>query len=286
MSERQLTCAECDELFPDYLEGELDAARSAMVDAHASSCARCQGLIRDLRAISQSAASLSDLAPSRDLWQGIEERIQPAVVSIGQRREGIHVSRRLLGIAAAALVVISSSITYVATRGTAPSGKGPVRVVEAPRDIPVPGSSDEITSPAPAIAAPAAGSGASAPATPNSRHTAPAAKTPRQPGFGGTTSGSSKNSLAANRATTAGERAIAPEIEQLQTLLKERRSQLDPSTVKIVENNLALIDAAVKQAREALMRDPASGFLTQQLDGALQKKVQLLRTVASLPSRS
>lgn len=286
MSERHLTCAECDELFPDYFEGELDAARSAMVDAHASSCARCQGLIRDIRAISQSAASLTDLAPSRDLWKGIEERIQPAVVSIGQRREGIHVSRRLLGIAAAALVVISSSITYVATRGTAPSGKRPVRVVEAPRDIPVPGSSDEITSRAPAIAAPAASSGASAPATSNARQTAPAAKTPRQPSFGGTTSGSSRNSLAANRATTAGEKAIAPEIEQLQALLKERRDQLDPSTVKIVEDNLALIDAAVKQAREALMKDPASGFLTQQLDGALQKKVQLLRTVATLPSRS
>ena len=286
MSERQLTCAECDELFSDYFEGELDAARSAMVDAHASSCARCQGLIRDIRAISQSASALSDLAPSRDLWKGIEERIQPAVVSIGQRREGIRVSRRLLGIAAAALVVISSSITYVATRGTAPSGKRPVRVVEAPRDIPVPGSSDEITSQAPAIAAPAASSGSSARATPNARETAPAAKAPRQPSLGRTTSGSSRNSLAANRATTAGERAIAPEIEQLQTLLKERRSQLDPSTVKIVEDNLALIDAAVKQARDALMKDPASGFLTQQLDGALQKKVQLLRTVVTLPSRS
>jgi anti-sigma factor ChrR (cupin superfamily) len=286
MSERHLTCAECDELFPDYFEGELDAARSAMVDAHASSCARCQGLIRDIRAISQSAASLSDLAPSRDLWKGIEERIQPAVVPIGQRREGIHVSRRLLGIAAAALVVISSSITYVATRGTAPSGKRAVRVVEAPRDIPVPGSSDEIASPAPPIAAPSTSSGASAPSTSNARRTTPAAKAPRQPSFGGATSGSSRNSLAANRATTAGERAIAPEIEQLQALLKERRSQLDPSTVKIVEDNLALIDAAVKQAREALMKDPASGFLTQQLDGALQKKVQLLRTVATLPSRS
>ena len=108
----------------------------------------------------------------------------------------------------------------------------------------------------------------------------------RQPSFGGTASGTSRNSLAANRATTAGEKAIAPEIEQLQALLKERRDQLDPSTVKIVEDNLALIDAAVKQAREALMKDPASGFLTQQLDGALQKKVQLLRTVATLPSRS
>ena len=286
MSEKLLTCAECDDLFPDYFEGELDAARSAMVDAHASSCARCQGLIRDIRAISQSAASLSDLAPSRDLWQGIEERIQPAVVSIARRREGIHVSRRLLGIAAAALVVISSSITYVAARRTAPSGKRPVRVVEAPRDIPVPGGSDEITSRTPPVAAPPGSSGSDASVTPPAPASAPAAKTSRQPSFGRTTGGSPTNSLASNRPTTIAEKAIAPEIEQLQALLKQRRAQLDPSTVKIVEDNLALIDAAVKQAREALMKDPASGFLTQQLDGALEKKVQLLRTVASLPSRS
>jgi len=42
----------------------------------------------------------------------------------------------------------------------------------------------------------------------------------------------------------------------------------------------------VKQARAALARDPASGFLTGQLDAVLQKKVELLRTVALLPSRS
>ena len=69
-------------------------------------------------------------------------------------------------------------------------------------------------------------------------------------------------------------------------MLKQRRDKLDPSTIKVVEDNLALIDAAVKQARAALMHDPASGFLTEQLDNALQKKVELLRTVALLPSRS
>jgi hypothetical protein len=85
---------------------------------------------------------------------------------------------------------------------------------------------------------------------------------------------------------TAAEAALAPEIEQLQDVLQHRRGQLDPSTVKIVEDNLALIDVAVKQARAALQRDPASGFLTERLDNALQKKVELLRTVALLPSRS
>ena len=89
-----------------------------------------------------------------------------------------------------------------------------------------------------------------------------------------------------NAPRTAVEISLAPQIVQLQQMLKQRRDQLDPSTIKVVEDNLALIDAAVKQARAALMRDPASGFLTEQLDNALQKKLELLRTVALLPSRS
>ncbi len=64
----------------------------------------------------------------------------------------------------------------------------------------------------------------------------------------------------------------------------ERRAQLDPETVKVVEDNLKLIDAAVQRARSALAKDPASAFLTRQLDNALEKKVDLLRTVALLPA--
>jgi hypothetical protein len=98
---------------------------------------------------------------------------------------------------------------------------------------------------------------------------------------------SPRTSLAsATSQLSPAEQALAPEIAQLQRTLNQKRVELDPSTVKIVEDNLALIDAAVKQARAALMRDPASGFLTEQLDNALQKKVELLRTVAMLPSRS
>jgi len=52
----------------------------------------------------------------------------------------------------------------------------------------------------------------------------------------------------------------------------------------VIEQNLRIIDAAVKQSRAALARDPKSGFLADQLNNALDKKVELLRTVALLPS--
>lgn len=278
MTEKHLTCAECDELFLEYFEGELDDARRSMLEAHAASCARCQGLIRDISGITKAAANLPDLEPSRDLWKGIETRIAPEVVPIGYRREGIHLSRRVIGLAAAALIVVSSSITYVASRP-----KKPQRVVNNPSEVFTPTS--EIGEPQPTQTQPAPAPETTTEPAPEPSKPAPAPSKVRRPSVG-TSSGSRSTALASNAPVTDAEKALAPEIVQLQQMLKLRRSQLDPSTVKVVEDNLALIDAAVKQARAALMRDPASGFLTEQLDGALQKKVELLRTVALLPSRS
>lgn len=281
MTEKHLTCAECDELFLEYFEGELDLARRSMVEAHASSCARCQGLIRDIRGITEAAAALPVLEPSRDLWKGIEQRIEPAVVPITYRREGIHLSRRLIGLAAAALIVVSSSVTYVATRNT----KRPQRVVNNPSAVIVPGENNEIGG---AVAAPIQSPPAPEASTPEvSPAPAPAPARKTRPTVGETAPAASRGTaLAANKPQSAAEASLAPEIAQLQDVLKQRRNQLDPSTIKVVEDNLALIDAAVKQARAALLRDPASGFLTERLDNALQKKVELLRTVALLPSRS
>jgi len=279
MTDKHLTCAECDELFLEYFEGELDDARRTMVEAHASSCARCQGLIRDIREITETAASLPELTPSRDLWKGIESRIESAVVPITYRREGIHLSRRVIGIAAALLVVISSSVTYVATTKT----KRPIRVVTSPGDFVPP--TDEIGGSAPVVTQPAPPStnAPEATSTPTVESTTPPV---RRPSVGNGLSGSPRTLPVTNAPRTAVEVSLAPQIVQLQQMLKQRRDQLDPSTIKVVEDNLALIDAAVKQARAALMRDPASGFLTEQLDNALQKKLELLRTVALLPSRS
>jgi hypothetical protein len=83
---------------------------------------------------------------------------------------------------------------------------------------------------------------------------------------------------------SAPELALSGEINRLQVMLQKRRGDLEPETIRVVEENLAIIDVAVRQARAAVERDPASGFLNERLDNALQKKVQLLRTVVFLPS--
>ena len=70
----------------------------------------------------------------------------------------------------------------------------------------------------------------------------------------------------------------------LQNIVSRRKTQLDSSTIAIIEKNLQIIDAAIAQSRSALARDPASRMLDQQLTHALDKKVELLRTAAMLPT--
>jgi hypothetical protein len=76
------------------------------------------------------------------------------------------------------------------------------------------------------------------------------------------------------------------EIEMLQRIVSQRKTQLDSSTVAIIEKNLKIIDAAIAQSRAALANDPASMLLSGQLTRALDKKVELLRTAALLPSNT
>jgi hypothetical protein len=271
-----MTCAECDEALLDYFEAQLGETKHSAVEAHVSSCARCQGLVRDVNGIRAGAAALPDLAPSRDLWKGIEARIQPSVTSIASPRQHAVMPRAWMAAAAAALIVVSSSVTYVATKSTAVKPK------------PSTGSSA-------ATVTPVRVSGATIEAAPEVQPEIPASPTPRA----GETRSRSVTAPVPARISTQGnttlasstpalrtesEIAIADEIGRLQTMLRERRAGMAPETVKVVEDNLAIIEAAVEQARAAVARDPGSGFLTERLERALQKKVQLLRTVALLPS--
>jgi hypothetical protein len=74
------------------------------------------------------------------------------------------------------------------------------------------------------------------------------------------------------------------EIAMLQTIMSWRKAELDPATAAIIDKNLKIIDAAIAQSKAALRRDPASSMLGDQLTHALDKKVELLRTAAMLPS--
>ena len=110
------------------------------------------------------------------------------------------------------------------------------------------------------------------------RADAPAASTVRNPAaVAGTVRAASRPSA---------EATFDREIATLRQIVDERRAELDPRTVGILDKNLQLIDSAIAESKAALAKDPASGFLAQQLTQAYDSKLQLLRGVATLPARS
>ena len=82
-------------------------------------------------------------------------------------------------------------------------------------------------------------------------------------------------------------RSAEAEYEQAATALlaslEARRASLSPQTVAVVENNLALIDAALRQVREALRKDPGNPSLVRMLASTHRKKVDVLQRVVRHP---
>lgn len=71
-------------------------------------------------------------------------------------------------------------------------------------------------------------------------------------------------------------------IIELETILAEGSGRLDSSTVRILTENLALIDRAIGQARAALQTDPNSAYLNDHLARTMRKKIEVLRRAADL----
>jgi len=56
--------------------------------------------------------------------------------------------------------------------------------------------------------------------------------------------------------------------------------------VRVVRQNLAVINQAIAEARTALERDPGSTYLNLHLANTMRRKVELLRRVNALVSES
>ena len=71
-------------------------------------------------------------------------------------------------------------------------------------------------------------------------------------------------------------------ITELERILQEESGHLDTSTVRILTQNLALIDRAIGHARKALDSDPNNPYLNDHLARTMRKKIEVLRRAADL----
>jgi Putative zinc-finger len=89
-------------------------------------------------------------------------------------------------------------------------------------------------------------------------------------------------------ATTVGSAAAARSydsaVNDLERILAEGRGKLDTTTVRVLEENLALIDRAITQAQRAVAADSANVYLNSHLAETMRRKIDLLRQAAALVS--
>lgn len=71
-------------------------------------------------------------------------------------------------------------------------------------------------------------------------------------------------------------------IAELQDALAVNEGKLDTATVRVVRENLAIIDRAIAQAQRALKRDPGNTYLNLHLANTLRQKIELLRRANAL----
>ena len=204
----------------EYIDGELDSAETAALEAHLETCGRCYATVGELRLVVARAKSLADTAPAKDLWAGIRAGMTPAVTAhrpIRPSARRFSFSMPQLLAASIALMLMSGGGAWLALR-----------------------SGGSIT-PTPSVAA-----------------------FPGRPRITAVATWSGRTDAA---------------IADLQVALTQNESRLDTATVRIVRQNLALIDRAIAEARIALQKDPGNAYLNLHLADTMRRKVELLRRV-------
>jgi anti-sigma factor RsiW len=270
MTTHAINCGGFSDRLMAYLEHETDDATRMAVERHAASCDDCGALLADLRRLPVDASNLPELTPSRDLWSGIAARIEAPVVSIGtvQRGKSVAFRRRgwMRGALIAASLVAAAGVGYLAAVKRAQQPGRDLASIIQPMETVTVASAPETTF----VSASPSGVAAAPEATTIVRPASTVLATP------------AKAQVAVATLSADYDREIA----RLRTLIEQRRNQLDPITVAIIERNLQVIDAAIVECKKAIIRDPASRFLIESLNQSLQTKVELMRTAALLPSRT
>lgn len=254
------------------LDNELPVMEKKALELHAVDCSRCGPLLADLRGLVREASALPELVPSRDLWSVIAARIEAPVVSLDVSQPSVKTTRGLSWRTAAAAAAILVSLTAVTTWQLAGNDDvEPQRTAALSTPAVFEPNGDSVPAGTTRVVAAADDTTS----TPASSPIVPRSSQPPAP-----------TSAVRNATAIEAIGVYDREIGSLREMLATRRSELDTATVRVLEENLTIIDRAIDQSRQALVRDPNSTFLIDHLNSALGRKVELLRTATLIPSSS
>ena len=264
-----MTCEQFEDILPQLLDDDALAVPPA-ARLHLEGCGACKTLYDDLTSLRASAASLAPITPSRDLWLGIEARIRtpvlPLVEGMEVRRPRRQISLRSAAIAAGVLAIINAGVGYMVMNRPAPAA------MREPA-MPAPVAMRSAVQPRPMMAI------LPVPMTPT-----PARRSTIVLATNGGDQGPDQPQQQPRR-REAAKVVYDREINRLRAVVDSGRHRLDPATAALLDRNLRIIDTAIEQCNEALLRDSSSTFLLESLNNAYQTKVKLLRIAAAAASR-
>jgi len=227
----------------EYLDGELGPEERDALEAHLDGCSTCAATLAELRAVSDAARTL----PAHELRADVHADLWAGIAPrLAPRR--VPLGERL-------------------------------RAFFQPRDGRFTLTIPQLAAAAVALVIVSAGvtfCGSNFVA----RRTAGPLVAQQQPR--GDTTGATAATGATASVASFDEARYASAVADLERTLDERRGELDPATVRALEDNLALIDEAVAEAKRALIADPSNPYLSGHLASQMHRKVRVLQRAAMI----
>ncbi len=222
----------------EYADDQLSRAARADVESHLQVCGACRSWVDEIRSLGDAARALpSAVPPRRDLWNAIESQIVDSEASKTDGR------------------IPSARGEEAAARGLEgrPRSRFQLRHLSAA-----------------AVVALLIGAGAWLSLTGDSESTQPSLAT-----------GEPEAAAAAATAHFAAldelDREYGEAAADLRAVLEAGEGRLAPETMAVVEENLRIIEDAIRESREVLERDPAAPAVLSSLRGMYEMRLDVLR---------
>ena len=100
-----MRCNECRDKLPQYSLGVLGASEVAAIQEHLAECPDCRAELEAFERLDEVMTPAAQVAPERDLWPGVAERLQPRRAPVFEWLMP-QWSRAWVGAAVAAAVVL------------------------------------------------------------------------------------------------------------------------------------------------------------------------------------
>ncbi|MGH7584866.1 MAG: anti-sigma factor family protein [Gemmatimonadales bacterium] len=105
------------ERLSDYIDEELSPAERDACEAHLLACAECREVLGELRVIVAEARELPDEEPARELWPGIQPRLDTPPLSIERSPARAPVRRRVFALSVPQLAAAALACAVIGGGG-------------------------------------------------------------------------------------------------------------------------------------------------------------------------